>query len=106
MKSASHEATDDRVFTASVAGSVEGYLALLLVVFLFLGPQVDHPGNPIGGAVYIGIAFGLAQGGVRFGKGCGRLAAKLAFGVLSLLLLVILAASIARWEEVVWYWRQ
>src|SRR5438046_2409932 len=105
MKTAPHKDTDERGPTASVAGCVEGYLALMLIVLAFLAPSVDHPGNPIGHAVYIGIAFGLALGGVRFGKGGGRLAAQVALSVLSLWLLAVLAVSIVRWEQVLWYWR-
>jgi hypothetical protein len=104
METASHETSDAR---GSIA-SVEGYLALALIVLSFLAPRVDHPSNDmaIGGAVCIGIAFGLAVGGVRFGKGGGRLAAQVALGVLSLWLLVVLAASMVRWEQVLRYWRQ
>ena len=103
METAPHEPSDAR---GSIA-SVEGYLALVLLVLPFLAPSVDHPSNDmvIGGAVCAGIAFGLAVGGVRFGKGGGRLAARVALGVLSLWLLCVLAASIARWEQVLWYWR-
>jgi hypothetical protein len=95
-----HKASGDRVSTTSVLGGVEGYLALLFVALPLLGPTVDHPGNPIGSAVYVGIAFGLALGGLRFGKGGGRFAALAALGVLSLWLLIVLAASIVRWEQV------
>ncbi len=103
MKTAPYEASDAR----GSIGSVEGYLALALIVLSFLAPRVDHPSNDIviGGSVYAGIAFALAVGGVRFGKGGGRLAAQVALGVLSLWLLVVLAASIVRWEQVLWYWR-
>jgi hypothetical protein len=98
-----HKASGDRVSTTSVLGGVEGYLALLFVASPLLGPTVDHPGNPIGSAVYVGIAFGLALGGLRFGKGGGRFAALAALGVLSLWLLIVLATSIVRWEQVLWY---
>lgn len=103
METAPHGASDAR---GSIA-SVEGYLALALIVLPFLAPSVDHPSNDmvIGRAVYVGVASGLAVGGVRLGKGGGRLAAQVALGVLSLWLLVVLAASIVRWEQVVWYWR-
>jgi hypothetical protein len=103
MEIAPHEASDAR---GSIA-SAEGYLALALIVLAYLAPGVDHPSNDrvIIGAVWTGIAFGLAVGGVRFGKGGGRLAAWVALGVLSFLLLAVLAASLVRWEQVLWYWR-
>jgi hypothetical protein len=103
METAPHEASCAR---GSIA-AVEGYLALALIVLPFLAPSVDHPsdGRGIGGAIWVGIAFGLAVGGVRFGKGGGRLAAQVAQGVLSLWLLIVLAASIVRWEQILWYWR-
>jgi hypothetical protein len=88
-------------------GSVEGYLALAIIVLGFLEPSVDHRSNDrvIVGAVCIGIAFGLAVGGVRFGEGGGRLAAGVALGILTFWLLVILVVSIVNWERVLWYWR-
>jgi hypothetical protein len=103
MGTATHEASEFRGYVASV----EGYLALALIVLFLLAPQVDHPSNNevIGGAACAGIAFGLALGGVRFGEGGGRLTAKVALGVLSLWLLVVFAASMVRWEQVLWYWR-
>lgn len=103
MKTATHEVSDARGCMASI----EGYLALALLVAFFLSPRVDHPSNDmvIGGAICAGIAFGLAVGGVRFGKSGGRLAAQVALGVLSLWLVVVLAASTVRWEQVLWYWR-
>lgn len=100
------QAADDRVPSASVAGDVEGCRSLALVVLPFLGPSADHPGNPIGSANHISIAFGLAAGGVRFDRGGGRLAARVALGVLSLWFLVVLAASVLRWEQVLWSWRR
>lgn len=103
METAPGEAPYARGYLASV----EGYLALGLLVASFLAPRVDHPSNGmvICGAVCTAIAFGLAVGGVRFGKGGGRLAARIALAVLSLWFLVVLAASIIRWEQIVWYWR-
>jgi hypothetical protein len=103
MNTAAHEAPDARGLIATV----EGYLALVIVVLCFLVPRVDHPSNneAIVGAVSIGIAFGLALGGVRFGEGGGRNAARIALGILSLWILVVLAASIVRWEQIIWYWR-
>jgi len=103
MEKARHDASD----AGRSIASVEGYLALAFMALSFLTPRVDHPSNDmaIGGAVWAGIAFGLAVGGVRFGKGGGRLAAQVALGLLSLWLLIVLAASIMRWEQVLWYWR-
>ena len=104
MESSTHGATDTRGFIASV----EGYFALALIGLSLFAPSVDHPSNDsvIVGAILIGIAFGLALGGVRFGKGGGRFAAQAALGLLSLLLVAVLAASHARWEQVYWYWRR
>jgi hypothetical protein len=76
MEKARHDASDAGRSIASVGG----YLALAFMALSFLTPRVDHPSNDmaIGGAVWAGIAFGLAVGGVRFGKGGGRLAAQVA----------------------------
>jgi hypothetical protein len=108
MDSAPHKADSDRGGLALVAGRLEGYFALLLTALFFLGPRVDHPDNRmvIVSAVYVGVVYGLALGGLRFGRGGSRLAAQIALGVLSLLLLAVVARSIARWEQVLWYWRQ
>jgi phosphatidylserine synthase len=102
MNTAPYKVSDVR----GTLASVEGYLALALVILPFLAPSVDHPSNDMAvvGAVWAGIAFGLAVGGVRFGKGRGRLAAQVALVALSLWLLVVLIASIVRWEQVLWYW--
>ena len=102
METAPHQASDAR---RSIA-SVEGYLALVLLVLPWLTPSIDHPSKDmiIGRAVYTGAAFGLALGGVRFGKGGGRLAAWVALIILSFWLLIVLALSIVRWEQVLWYW--
>jgi len=108
VKTAPHQTSGDRGSTASIVGCVEGYLALAFIALLFLAPIVDHPSNAevIGWAVYSGIAFGLALAGTRFGKGGGRVAALLALGALSLLFLAVLARGVARWGEVMWYWRR
>ncbi len=99
---AAHNAPDAR----RTRGSVEGYLALAIVVGSYLLPSVDHPSENmvIVGAIGFGIALGLAIDGVRFGKRGGRLAARVVLGYLALLFLLVLLASLARWEQVRWYW--
>ena len=106
MEPTPHNATGHQRSNASVASCVEGYLALALTAWLFLVPSYYLPSHPVIAAVIIGVAFGLALGGVRFAKGGGRVAAQVALAVLSFWLLAILAASILRSEQVLWYWRQ
>ncbi|MHB1558234.1 MAG: hypothetical protein ACYC61_12300 [Isosphaeraceae bacterium] len=102
MATAARNAPDAR----RTIGSVEGYLALAIVVASFLLPRVDHPSEnmAIVSAIGFGIALVLAIDGVRFGKRGGRLAARVVLGYLSLWILVILLASLARWEQIRWYW--
>lgn len=87
--------------------SVEGYLALAFLVVPFFTPRVDHPSKDMAivGVIWWGVAAGLAVGGARLGRGGGRLAGMVALGVLALGLLVVVAASVARRELIVWYWR-
>lgn len=107
MVAAPHKVSGNRSSAMSIVGRVEGWLALALLTLGILAPRVDHPSNAevIGDAVYSGIVFGLALAGVRFGRGGGRFAAWIVLGVLSLLFLAVLASGVARWEEVLWYWR-
>jgi hypothetical protein len=103
MATAADQASEARAARATI----EGYLALAIVVGSFVMPSVDHPSDDsvIDHAVGAGIAFGLAVGGARFGKGYGRLAARVVLGLLSVWLLILVAVSLVRWEQVVWYWR-
>lgn len=102
MATAAHDVPDTR----RTIGSVEGYLALAIVVGSYLLPRVDHPSEDmaVGSAIGFGIALILAIDGVRFGKRGGRLAARVVLGNLLLWLLVILVASLAHWERIRWYW--
>ena len=88
----------------SVVGSVEGWLALVVFAWEVFAPAFFVPSDPVVLAILIGNAFGFALGGVRFARGGGRVAAWIALGFLSLLLLLVIVTSISRWEQVVWYW--
>lgn len=88
----------------TAAGCIEGYLSLLMIALPLLCPTADHPGDPTGPAIYVGVAFGLALGGVRFGTGGSRVAAWIALTVLGMFVTLTLILGIVRWDQVRWYW--
>jgi len=80
-------------------GAIEGWLSLVLVIAPYLAPAVDHPSQPFGILMFVGI-FGaaslLALDGFRFSRGSGRMAAAVSLAILSLFLLQIIVAAVMR----------
>jgi hypothetical protein len=81
----------------SRVGTIEGYLAFLILVSFFAAtPFVQRIPEPYGQAIAItlwALAWIFSLSGVRHGKGAGRVAAGFTLGLLSLHALTLLVIA-------------
>src|SRR5262249_29875909 len=80
-----------------LAAAIEGYIALFLVLLMYLPPTSDHngPENSVV-IVWIATATGLGLAGVRLARGAGRLAALIALLLLLPIYMFVISELVDR----------
>jgi hypothetical protein len=88
-----------------VAGTAEGFSALLCVAYVFVAIEIPASRLPWDIILVMAFGVGLGIGGWRFGSRSGRAAGALAVLLLGLAFLVaVLLLGVEEWDAVWSYW--